>query len=206
MPRSVALASLVATLVTALVGLAAPAPCQAQAPEGSASYVQVMAGPAYVTYFPIDDSGLAEHLALGAGASAFSVGRGFDLGGWRLDTGLRAQHLHVGIEGSYSLTEDGDDYRANYDYLALLAEIRVASEMDARVNVWGAATIGTARHFSDRKGEPLHNHQLPVYGTFEAGILVRLDAAIEATAGVSWVPPVAKVSVLSPMVGARIRL
>jgi hypothetical protein len=172
--------------------------------DALASYVHVNAGPSYATYFPIDDDGVdAEHLATAGRQISVAVGHGFDLGRVRLDAGVRGQHLHVEIHGRYSLDERDDDYHANYDYLALLAEGSVASEMASRLNGYAGFAFGTARHFSDTKGGPLSSHALPVYGTFEGGLLVRLDEWVEANAGVSWVPPVAKVSVISPQLGVR---
>ena len=174
--------------------------------SGAGAYVHLNAGPSYATYFPIDDDGVdAEHLATGGRQLSVAVGHGFDLGALRLNAGVRAQHLHVEIHGAYSLDERDDDYHANYDYLALLAEACVASEMASRLNGYAGFALGTARHFSDRKGAPLSSGQIPVYGTFEGGLLVRVQEGIEATAGVSWVPPVAKVSVISPQLGARVR-
>jgi hypothetical protein len=182
------------------VGLAAPGESFAGA------YVHLNAGPSYATYFPIDDDGVdAEHLATDGRQISFAVGHGFELGGLRLDAGVRAQHLRLEIHGAYSLDEREDDYHANYDYLALLAECSAASQWASRLNGYAGFALGTARHFADRKGEPLSNHQLPVYGTFEGGLLVRLDDWVEANAGVSWVPPVAKVSVISPQLGARMQ-
>lgn len=172
----------------------------------SGGYVHATGGPAFPTFFPIDDSGLTEHLALNATQYAVGVGHGFALGPLRLDAGLRALHLHTEIQGSYSATEDGDAYHANYDYLALLAEVDLASHWASRVNGFAGFSLGTARLFSDRQGETLHNHQLPVYGTFEGGLLVRLDDWIDALALLSWVPPFGKVSVFSPQVGLRVRL
>jgi hypothetical protein len=169
-------------------------------------YLHAAGGPAFPTFFPIDDSGLAEHLALNGKQYAIGVGRGFSLGPVRLDAGLRASHLHVEIQGSYSADEDGDDYHANYDYLGLLAEAGLSSRWASRVNGYVGLTLGTARLFSDRKGEPLHNHQLPVYGTFEGGVHVRVGDGIQARALLSWVPPASKVSVFAPQVGLRVRL
>ena len=174
--------------------------------EASArGYVHLNAGPSYATYFPIDDDGVdAEHLATGGRQISVAVGNGFDLGAVRLEAGVRAQHLHVEIHGAYSLDGRDDDYHANYDYLALLAEGAVASQTASRLDGYAGVSIGTARHFSDRKGAPLSSHQLPVYGTFEGGLLVRVDERVVANAGVSWVPPFSKVSVISPQLGARV--
>jgi hypothetical protein len=172
--------------------------------DALASYVHLNAGPSYATYFPIDDDGVdAEHLATDGRQISVAVGHGFDLGRVRLDAGVRGQHLHVEIHGRYSLEERDDDYHANYDYLALLAEGSIASEMASRINGYAGFALGTAVHFSDRQGGELGSQVLPIYGTFEGGLLVRLDEWVEANAGVSWVPPVAKVSVISPQLGVR---
>jgi hypothetical protein len=169
-------------------------------------FVSAQAGPAYATYFPIDEAGVAEHLAVHGTQSAVGVGRGTALGGARLDLGVRLQHIHEHIAGAYAADERDDAYQANYDYVALLASANVASSPRGRVGALAGLTLGTARLFSDRQGEALHSHPIPVFGTFELGLGLRLVEGVEAQGSLSWVPPVAKMNVLSPQVGLRVKL
>lgn len=211
--RAVAtLASVAALLPTGAVETLAHAeplsPAEPRLPVAPTShwYIQAEAGPAFATFLPIDAGGITEHQATGGSQSALGTGYGFEIGRMRLDTGLRVQHLHLQIQGSYSLVEVNDLYRANYDYLALLLDVGVTSHLSGLVNGFGSFGLGTARHFSDRRGGPLRNHQLPIYGLFETGLLIRVAAGMDVLLGLSWVPPFAKVSVFAPVVGLRVQL
>ncbi len=171
--------------------------------QGSGLYTQASIGPAFATYFPIDNGGIAEHFARSGIQSAVGAGYSFDVKSLRFDVGLRIQHLHENVEGSYSLTEVGDAYLANYDYLAGLVELSVATRMGARVNAFLGFTLGSSLLFSDRKGEPLRHHALPVFGTFEGGLLIRLLDGVEGRVALSWLPPWGGLNVFAPVFGFR---
>lgn len=174
--------------------------------SASGFFVDVSSGPAFATFFPIDELGITEHYARGGVQSA--MGLGYAVGSSRvgLELGLRAQHLHEAVEGSYSLDEVSDTYLANYDYAAALFTLGVSTRFPSRVNLRLGGTVGGALLFSDRKGEPLRHHPLPFYGSFELNLLLRLVDGVEATVGVSWVPPAGQVSVISPQFGLRVAL
>lgn len=44
---------------------------------------------------------------------------------------------------------------------------------------------------------------IPVFGTFESGMTFTLTEWLELRGGVSWVPPVENLNVLSPQLGLR---
>jgi hypothetical protein len=204
--RVAAAAAILATSALRARDARAEPPTDGAAAPTSRWYVQAKAGPAYATFFPIDNGGISEHLATSGTQIGIGGGYGFDLGGARLDVGLRVQHLRLEVEGSYSLTEVNDHYHANYDYLAALVDLAVATRRPQRVNAFVGATVGTARNFSTREGEPLRNHQLPLYGSFEAGLLIRMTDGIDAQLGLSWIPPYANITVFAPVAGVRARL
>jgi hypothetical protein len=173
MKRRASSTSASAVFVVAAAALVLPARdgrAEIPPPAPSPWYVQAKAGPAFATFFPIDDGGISEHLSTNGTQLCLGVGRGFDLGRARVDVGLRVQHLRLEVQGSYSLVEVNDSYHANYDYLAGLLDIGLASRRPQRVNAFVTATLGTARLFSNRQGEPLRNHQLPRYGSLEGGL------------------------------------
>jgi hypothetical protein len=183
--------------------LAEPPP---SSPVSSPWFIQMEAGPAFATFLPIDAGGITEHNAISGSQIAAGAGYGFDFGRIRLDPGLRVQHLHLQVVGSYSLVDVNDTYHSNYDYLAILLDVGAASRLPGRVNGFAGFALGTARHFSDRQGQPLRNHQLPFYGSIEAGLLIRLTTGMDLQCGLSWVPPVANLNVFAPVLGLRVEL
>src|SRR5262249_16942729 len=117
--------------------------------------------------------------------------------------GGRIQHLHLLVTGNYNLDYRDDAYRANYDYVAPLVGANVASQTASRVNAFVGFGVGTAMLFSDRQGKEFHYHQIPFYGSFEGGLLLRLTEGLEARVALSWVPPVDNLNVLTPQIGLR---
>ncbi|MBK7862567.1 MAG: hypothetical protein IPJ65_28960 [Archangiaceae bacterium] len=174
--------------------------------SASGFFVQASSGPAFATFFPVDALGVAEHFARNGVQSMAGLGYGFDAGPLRLELGLRLQHLHEQVEGSYSIDEATPSYVANYDYAAALLDLSLTTRFESRVNPYLALTVGSALLFSDRMGQPLRNHPLPIYGSLDAGLLLRLVDGVEARVGVSWVPPLGGVSVLAPQFGLRVAL
>jgi hypothetical protein len=179
---------------------------EAPPPSNSGLYVDINTGPAYATFLPIDSGGTDnEHLVTSGRQLGLGFGYGWEFSRARVDLGLRDQHLHLAVSGRYSLEVREDDFRANYDYLAPCVSASVATRLASRVNGFAGLMLGTATFFSDRQGRDLNVRQLPVFGAFEGGILIQLSDALEARAGLSWVPPVQKLNVLTPQAGLRAR-
>jgi hypothetical protein len=175
-------------------------------PATSGFYADLGAGPAFATYRPIDSQGtVPEHLVSTGSQLTIGAGHGFDAGPLRIDVGLRLHHLRLAAFGSYSIDERDDEFRANYDFVAPMASGSLATRFGTRVNGFVGLTLGVAALFTDPKGRTRNTELIPIYGTFEGGLLVRLTEGLDARAGLSWTPPVDQIHVLSPQLGLRAR-
>jgi hypothetical protein len=175
-------------------------------PATAGFYADLAAGPAFATYRPIDAEGtIPEHLVSTGSQLAVGAGHGFDAGPLRIDVGLRVHHLRLAAFGSYSIDERDDGFRANYDFVAPMASGSIATRFGPRVNGFAGLTLGVAVLFTDPKGRTRNTELIPIYGTFEGGLLVKLTDGLDARAGLSWTPPVDQIHVLSPHLGLRAR-
>ncbi len=173
----------------------------------SGTFAEVSAGRALARFLPLDDEGTdAEHFAASGHQFTLGFGYGFAFEKARVDVGARLQYLRLLVEGNYSIGYRDDAYRANYDYVGPQLTATLASAWDSRVNASVGFGIGTAMLYSDRKGRPFRGHLLPVYGSFETGLLFRLDEDLELRTGVSFVPPVDNIYVVTPQLALRTRL
>jgi hypothetical protein len=175
-------------------------------PPGSGIYAELNAGPVFATFLPIDPGGTdSEHLVTGASQLNFGAGYGWELPRLRLDVGVRVQHVHMAIAGNYSLETRDDDFRANYDYIAPALSASVTTRRASRVNLFAGLSLGTATFVSDKQGKPLKARQTPVFGSFEAGLVLQLTDWLDARGSILWVPPVTNLNVLAPQLGLRTR-
>ncbi|AKU97298.1 hypothetical protein AKJ09_03962 [Labilithrix luteola] len=181
-----------------------PIAIEAPAPK-SGWFADVSAGPAFATYGAIDDAGISEHLATGGSAVALGAGYGFDLLPFRLDLGVRVQHYRFGVRGSYNAEKRDDSFRATYDYVFPTLTATITTKLRSRVNVLGGVSLGTATFISDPQGGSVHARQLPVYGTFEAGLELTATEWLAVRAVVAWLPPFEALNVVSPTLGLRAR-
>lgn len=170
-------------------------------------FAQLGGGPAFATFYPVDEGGtVSEHLATGGSQLAIGVGHGWELGWLRLDLGLQLQHTHLSVAGRYDAEHHDDAFRAGYGYLAPELTLRASTRTGARVNPYLGLSLGTAFFLSDRQGQPLRTELIPVYGTFEGGLLFQLTDAFALSAGLAFVPPVEKLAVFAPQLGLRAAL
>jgi hypothetical protein len=190
------------------LNLALPATAQA-APDHpkSAFFLEVSAGPAYSRYRPVDSaSDIPEHRVVEASLYGVGSGYGIELGGGRLDLGVRVSHLHLDVAGSYDLDRNDDGFRANYEFIAPAAVGRFETRFASRVDLYAGLTLGTAVLLSDRQGAAPHSELIPIFGALEAGFTLRVTDWLDGRAGVSWLPPVDQLRMLSPQLGLRTRL
>jgi hypothetical protein len=173
----------------------------------SAAYVDVDAGPAFATYLQIDaNAGAQEHLSRAGQLIDLGVGYGFELCWGRIDLGFRGRVLHLYVTGRYDVDVRDDAFAANYDFLSPAIATSIASSFEAPVDLFGGITLGTATLISDRQGAEIEARQIPVFGTFDAGLLFELTAWLELRATIAWIPPVDTLNVLAPQLGLRARL
>ncbi len=198
---------LAALSVLALGATAQKSSAASTSNDGSGPFVEVSAGRAFARFLPLEDADTdAEHFAVSGHQVSLGFGYGYDLGAARLDLGGRFQYLRLSVSGNYSLDYRDDAYRANYDYVAPLLTASIASDWESRVNLAAGLGLGSAMLYSDRKGKPFRGHLLPVYGSFEAGVLFRVAEDLGLRAGISFVPPVDNLYVLTAQLALRAKL
>jgi hypothetical protein len=168
-------------------------------------FVEVNAGPSYAMYFPQDDGAPHEHFAASGSRYLVGVGHGWDLGPLRIDLGLRAQVQHVEAVGRYDGDVADPTFRSNYTFVAPQVQVAIASSADGPVDGTLGMSLGTAALLSDRLGERIEVQPIPVYGSFEAGLLFELAPWLEGRALLAWQPPVEGLHILTPELGARAR-
>jgi hypothetical protein len=122
----------------------------------------------------------------------------FRLGDFSMKVGARVLHLRLAVEGRYDEEIRDSDFRASYDYLSPVVAASITPRWSLHLNPYAGLTLGTAMLVSDRKGQRARVEHIPVFGTFEAGMAFTLATWLELRGGLSWVPPVANLNVLSP--------
>lgn len=166
-------------------------------------FAEVAAGPAFANFLPLEDGEDAEHLVTSGHQVSAGVGFGFHGESFRLDFGARILHIRLAIDGRYDGDIRDDEFLANYDYLGPMLSANVTPRWSPRVNPYVGLMLGTAMLVSDRKGRGVRFEHIPIFGTFEGGLAFTLTDYLELRAGVSWVPPVENLNVLSPQLGLR---
>jgi hypothetical protein len=166
-------------------------------------FAEVAAGPAFANFLALDEGQDAEHLVTGGHQTSVGVGFGFYGESFRLDFGARILHIRLAIDGRYDGDIRDDEFLANYDYLGPMLSASITPRWSPRVNPFVGLMVGTAMLVSDRKGRGVRFEHIPIFGTFEGGLAFTLTDYLELRAGVSWVPPVENLNVLSPQLGLR---
>lgn len=181
--------------------------CSAKAAEGDerglVGYGEIASGPAFANFLPLETGEDAEHLATDGHQTSFGAGFSFGTRAFRVDVGARVLHIRLAVEGRYDEEIREDEFSANYDYLGPVIAANVTPRWSRHVNPYLGLTLGTAMLVSDRKGRRARFEHIPVFGTFESGMTFTLTEWLELRGGVSWVPPVENLNVLSPQLGLR---
>lgn len=185
-------------ILLAFTAKAAPNP-----DDGLVGYAEIASGPAFANFLPLEDGEDAEHLVTGGHQTSFGAGFSFGSEAFRVNVGARLLHIRLSIEGRYDADLREDDFLASYDYLGPVLAANVTPRWSAQVNPYVGFTLGTAMLVSDRKGRGARFEHIPVFGTFEGGLAFTLTHWLELRGGVSWVPPVENLNVLSPQLGLR---
>jgi hypothetical protein len=175
----------------------------AEAEQSSTGYGEIAFGPAFANFLPQGSGEDAEHLVTQGHQTSLGAGLTFDTGAFRVNVGGRVLHIRLAVEGRYDEEIREDDFAANYDYLGPVVAANITPRWSRHVNPYAGLTLGTAMLVSDRKGRRAHVEHIPVFGTFEAGLAFTLAQWFELRGGVSWVPPVENLNVLSPQLGLQ---
>jgi hypothetical protein len=183
------------------LAIEAPAP----PPPTSAWFAEATAGPAFATFGPVGGATENEHLVTSGSSVALGVGYGIERPWFRLDLGLRLQHIRLGLRGRFDLTHREPDFQATYDYVFPTVSATITTKLRSRVNFFGGLSLGTATFISDKLGAKASVSQIPIFGTFEGGLQLSVLDWLDVRPAISWLPPFEALNVVSTVLGVRAR-